>query len=437
MRHLLLLTLLLSGPVLAAGPDTPDMYAAWRDRVVQVLVIDEQAGSKAGTGSGFVAGRPDWVVSNYHVIADLVNEPENYRARFVAEDGRQGGLEILAVDAVHDLALLRAPVQLADPLPLAEALPPRGTRLWSMGYPYDIGQTIVEGTFNGMLEKSLYEKLHFTGSINPGMSGGPAFDGNGAVVGVNVATAGNQVSFLVPVRFASAMLRGASAMLRDASAQMPGEPELDLVVARQLLENQDRITDELLAPRFPTTRLGSFSVPAGLSGYFDCWGDSQDEPDDELEIVSYRCETQDDIFLSDQFYTGIIQYQHDRVSTKTLSSWRFYHQLESLGYFPLLQLQGEEKSVSNYRCRSDFVDQHGLSLKATLCVRRYLKLEGLYDAYLEVSSLAAPREALQSALLLAGFSWRNLERLSTRYLESIAFDSRADRIHQGAGGEEP
>jgi hypothetical protein len=425
---LFLMAICASAPARAA--ETPEMYAAWRDHVVQIQVIDDAAGSKAGTGSGFVAGRPDWIVSNYHVIAELVNSPGEYRARFVAENGTQGELDVIAVDAVHDLALLQAPVGLAEPLPLAGEEPPRGSRLWSMGYPYDIGLTIVEGTYNGMLEKSLYEKLHFTGSINPGMSGGPAFDGDGAVVGVNVATAGNQVSFLVPVRFAGAMLKG-------AESRLPGRQDLNQEVARQLLENQDRITDELLARRFATTRLGSFRVPAALAGWFDCWGDSQDEPDDELDIVSYRCETQDDIFLSDQMKSGVIQYQHDRISSGELGSWRFYHQLESLGYYPLMQLGGEEDSVTNYRCRSDFVDQQGLPLKVTWCVRRYLKLEGLYDAYLEATSLSEPREALQSGLLLAGFSWKNLERLSTRFLESISMDSQDGKNRSAAAGAAP
>jgi hypothetical protein len=226
-------------------------------------------------------------------------------------------------------------------------------------------------------------------------------------------------------------------MLKGAESRLPGRQDLNQEVARQLLENQDRITDELLARRFATTRLGSFRVPAALAGWFDCWGDSQDEPDDELDIVSYRCETQDDIFLSDQMKSGVIQYQHDRISSGELGSWRFYHQLESLGYYPLMQLDGEEDSVTNYRCRSDFVDQQGLPLKVTWCVRRYLKLEGLYDAYLEATSLSEPREALQSGLLLAGFSWKNLERLSTRFLESISMDSQDEKNRPSAAGAAP
>ena len=43
-----------------------------------------------------------------------------------------------------------------------------------MGNPLDLGFTIVEGTYNGFVEKSYNPRMHFTGAINPGMSGGPA-----------------------------------------------------------------------------------------------------------------------------------------------------------------------------------------------------------------------------------------------------------------------
>ena len=165
MPLLITLVVLLWSPLaFAQAADTAELYAQWRDRVLQVQVIDRQADTKAGIGSGFFAGRSGWIVTNYHVIAELLNQPGQYKARFLAEGGVEGDLELLMVDAVHDLALLRT-VDLSKPaLALGGSKPPKGTRLYSMGYPYDIGLTIVEGTYNGMLEKSLYEKLHFTGS---------------------------------------------------------------------------------------------------------------------------------------------------------------------------------------------------------------------------------------------------------------------------------
>ena len=58
-----------------------------------------------------------------------------------------------------------------------------GARLYSIGNPHDLGISIVEGTHNGLLRHTLYPRIHFTGPINPGMSGGPTITPEGAVVG--------------------------------------------------------------------------------------------------------------------------------------------------------------------------------------------------------------------------------------------------------------
>ena len=59
-----------------------------------------------------------------------------------------------------------------DPRALAGRLP-KGERIYAMGNPLDLGFTIVEGTYNGLVDKSYDERIHFSGAINPGMSGGP------------------------------------------------------------------------------------------------------------------------------------------------------------------------------------------------------------------------------------------------------------------------
>jgi hypothetical protein len=419
MRSIFLLAALTPLAV-AAQPvveDTADLYARWRDRIVQVQVIDRQSQSRAGLGSGYFAGQPGWVITNYHVIADLANQAERYEARYLSETGRVGRLELLSVDVIHDLAVLRAEGLAPPPLRMAEQGPRKGTRLYSMGYPYDIGLTIVEGTYNGMMEKSLYDKLHFTGSINPGMSGGPALNSRGDVVGTNVSTAGNQVSFLVPAGFVAGLLS------RTSEPQAVTEL-LDEAITRQLAENQAAIAGRLLKDDVAQTRLNGYLVPGALAIDINCWGNRSEEQLDELDHIYYRCQTQDDIYLSDTLTTGIIRYQHDLLSTTRLHPVRFYRQIEERGYYPPLRLDGDELSVTNYRCRSAFVDQSGMTFRTTFCVRAYRKFAGLYDAYLSLTSLVEDQEALQSTLVLAGFDWENISGLSARFIESMGWEER-------------
>src|SRR4029079_1182406 len=88
---------------------------------------------------------------------------------------------------------------------------PKGERIYAMGNPLDLGFTIVEGTYNGLVDKSYDERIHFSGSINPGMSGGPVAASDGRVVGINVAKRldGEQVGFLVPAKYAAVLLERA------------------------------------------------------------------------------------------------------------------------------------------------------------------------------------------------------------------------------------
>ncbi len=414
MRFLPMMLLCVSPNLQAqtGGVDTPEVFDHWRSRVVQIQVIDQQAQTKAGTGSGSFVGKPGWILTNYHVIAELANQPGQYRARYLSDNGQSGPLELLAVDAVHDLAVLKAANFAPPPLRLAEQSPPKGTRLYSMGYPYEIGLSIVEGTYNGMQDKSLYEKLHFTGSINPGMSGGPTLNQSGEVVGVNVSTAGNQVSFLVPAQFAAALVNSA----RDEPV---GADELNRSVTAQLLKNQDEISTRLLSVEIPTTNLNGYRVPAALAPYISCWGDSEEDQPKELAHVYYDCQTQDDIFLNETLYTGVIRYQHGLLSTDQLDPLRFYRQLEEQSSYPQLYLEGEENTVTNYRCQANFVDHSDVTYKLTFCIRRYREFAGLYDSYMTLTSLVRNDEALQSTLVLGGFSWINIRNLSARFIEAM------------------
>jgi hypothetical protein len=247
------------------------------------------------------------------------------------------------------------------------------------------------------------------------MSGGPTLNQAGQVVGVNVSTAGNQVSFLVPVQFVGDLIGRAG----DIPAS---ELDLNREVSGQLLENQQYIVDRLLTAPVPLTQLNRYQVPAGLAAFVNCWGNSQEEEENDLALVYYRCQTSDDIYLSGALSTGIIQYQHDLISTKSLGAMRFYRQLEKRSYYPRLRLDGDEGSVSNYECQDGFIEQGALPLKVTFCARSYKKLNGLYDGFLSVTSLVDNHEALQSTLILGGFSWHNLKRFTARFLEAFSWN---------------
>src|SRR5690606_14471461 len=134
-----------------------------------------------------------------------------------------------------------------------------GSPVFSLGNPLELGFLISEGTYNGSVETRLYEQMLFPASINSGMSGGPAIDQRGHVVGVNVATRrdGQQLSFLVPVHYAKSLL--------ERSWAAPPQVEWRSQIAQQLLEHQQFVTQKMLDQQAPPVADGQRNQTAGFS----------------------------------------------------------------------------------------------------------------------------------------------------------------------------
>src|SRR6201996_406191 len=194
-------------------PGAETVYASAPPRLLQIRTLVAGAGQQASNGSAFLVSADGLAITNYHVVSQVVLEPNTYKLEYTAADGTHGDVRLLGVDLPNDLAVVKidrhdAPFFTFDPAAVHGEVP-KGERLYAMGNPLELGFTIVEGTYNGLVEHSYIDRIHFTGALNPGMSGGPSVTANGTIVGVNVATRrdGQLVSFMVPARFAEALLQ--------------------------------------------------------------------------------------------------------------------------------------------------------------------------------------------------------------------------------------
>ncbi|MEO8676124.1 MAG: serine protease, partial [Casimicrobiaceae bacterium] len=183
----------------APQPDAPapissaaeSVYAAARPRLLQIRTLVDRADRQASLGSGLIVTADGLALTNYHVVSQYALEPLTYRLEYVAPDGSRGSLKLQAIDIVNDLAVVRLDKPSAtffefDPRAI-EGTMPKGERLFAMGNPLDLGFTIVEGTYNGLVDFSYNERIHFSGALNPGMSGGPTVTAAGRIAGINVA----------------------------------------------------------------------------------------------------------------------------------------------------------------------------------------------------------------------------------------------------------
>ncbi len=422
-RSALLLLVGAGSPSVAAAQGEPreatsTVFARYSDRILKIRIIEGTSNAKVSIGTGFFVSADGLMLTNYHVISDRVQQRDDHRVEIVEADGSARPVEVIAVDVVHDLAILRTGRPASSHFTLGSVALQQGERLYSLGHPSDLGLSIVEGTYNGNLQHTLYPKIHFTGSINPGMSGGPAITNAGRVVGVNVSTMGEQRSFLVPEAQATALL---------ARVQAPGftpAPDLLVEVAAQLREYQEAYLGRLFEDDTPMVDFGPFRVMTDPAPVFRCWGGAERSDDREREPmyneIWHRCGTDDDVFIADDQRSGVVELVHVALTSTRLNAAQFgalYTSRFGADNTP----GGDEKHVTVWKCTTRNVAAARTPVRAVLCLRGLKKIPGLYDGVLKVAVLGRSNAGLISTLTLSGASWENIERLTTRYLERVAW----------------
>ncbi|MGI9418737.1 MAG: Do family serine endopeptidase [Geminicoccaceae bacterium] len=160
-------------------------------------------GPRAGAGSGFIIDDSGLIVTNHHVIqgADEVTVTLN--------DGRELDADVIGADPDTDLALLK--VESGAGLPVAKFADSDGVRVGdaviAIGNPFGLGGTVTAGIVSAKAREigaGRYDDfLQIDAPINRGNSGGPTFNLEGEVIGVNTAihspTGGNVgIGFAIP-----------------------------------------------------------------------------------------------------------------------------------------------------------------------------------------------------------------------------------------------
>jgi serine protease Do len=138
-------------------------------------------------GSGFIIDASGLVVTNNHVIADADE------INVILNDGTKLPAELVGKDAKSDLALLRVkPDRTLKAVKFGDSDKLRlGEWVVAIGNPFSLGGTVTAGIVsarNRDIQSGPYDNyIQTDAAINRGNSGGPLFNLNGDVVGVNTA----------------------------------------------------------------------------------------------------------------------------------------------------------------------------------------------------------------------------------------------------------
>ncbi|MDR3426452.1 MULTISPECIES: S1C family serine protease [Silvimonas] len=398
------------------SPDTSQVFRQYKDAVVQVRIMDKRSNNRSALGTGFAVDDAGHIISNFHVISSLAWHPEWFRAEAVRANGSVVPLAVIGFDVVHDLSLLKIATPLPTHLELDAGPLDKGTTLYSFGIPLDLDFTIVRGLYNGLIDKSLREQIHFTGAINPGMSGGPTVTEAGRVIGINVATSGNDVGFLVPAKYAVALLQ------QSTNPPMTTSTQMLKLVDQQLLASQDAVVARLLAAPLKLDSVGHYRTARDWSDFFRCWGNEIRGDDKRYTAQTMRCGSQSSIFLTEEYETGTVYYSSSYVQSKGLNDQQFAHLYGGLFSVDPPLPDATREDVGNFSCKTAFVHQpDGLPLKNVFCLRAYRKLPGLYDAVMMSATLDQSQNGLINRLVVGGISYNNAVKLARKFLGATAW----------------
>lgn len=404
----------ISTPSRAAEAD----FSAYYNLIYQVQVVANGTSSKSSIGSGFQVSADGLVITNYHVVSHFVNAPQDYEIQYLDQAGNTGNLILLDFDIINDIAILQHPDAAPEHFNVNYDSVPKGELIYALGNPHDLGITLVFGAYNGMVEHSYDPQILFSGSLNPGMSGGPGLNANAEVIGVNVATAGSQLSFLVP----AARIRD----LRNANRKLASDA-YQQEITNQIQSWQQVRLGSLLEQPWSKETLGQHLVVGEIRKDIQCWGSSNKE-DTKRTVSSLRrtCNSGNRLYISSRLTTGQIHFSFEQASAKSLGSYRFHHQISRQN------LAGDNRvnkeAVTPYECNDSFIEQSasndtwlaGSYNKLTYCVRAYKELQGLFDVLL-LAENNSDTKAFSAHFTLAGVDQTLAEAFTDKFLTELAW----------------
>jgi len=178
-----------------------------------------------GQGSGVVLDTDGHILTNQHVIDDAG------RVEVALSDGRRVVAEVIAIDPLTDLAVIKVKAEGLLPVEWGDSdKVDVGTPVWAVGSPFGLERTVTFGILSGKhridLKGTPYNSrdrgsttygdlMQSDVAVNPGNSGGPLVNSFGQIVGINTAIVGETyigISFSIPSNVAK---RVAADLIRE------------------------------------------------------------------------------------------------------------------------------------------------------------------------------------------------------------------------------
>ena len=138
-----------------------------------------------GQGSGFFISSDGYAVTNNHVVQNAEN------VQVTTDDGKTYKAKVIGTDPRSDLALIKIDGKDFPYVKLSDTTPRVGDWVLAVGNPFGLGGTVTAGIVSARgrdIGAGPYDDfIQIDAPVNKGNSGGPTFDVDGNVIGVNTA----------------------------------------------------------------------------------------------------------------------------------------------------------------------------------------------------------------------------------------------------------
>jgi serine protease Do len=138
-----------------------------------------------GQGSGFFISPDGYAVTNNHVV----DKAESVEVK--TDDGKTHKAKVIGTDPRTDLALIKVEGSSFPYVKLSDKTPRIGDWVLAVGNPFGLGGTVTAGIVSARgrdIGAGAYDDfIQIDAPVNKGNSGGPTFDTEGNVIGVNTA----------------------------------------------------------------------------------------------------------------------------------------------------------------------------------------------------------------------------------------------------------
>jgi serine protease Do len=212
-------------------------------------------------GSGFVISEDGYVVTNNHVVEN------GTKIQVTFDNAEKLDAELIGADSRTDIALLKIKSPKKFPFVKFAAKDPRvGDWVLAVGNPFGFGGTVTAGIVSALARDvggALNDFLQIDAAVNRGNSGGPTFNLEGDVVGVNTAiyspSGGNVgIAFAVPAKTVTeviAQLRNSGSVSRGWLGVKIQNIDEDTAQAQGMAEAKGALINEV-TPNGPAAASG-------------------------------------------------------------------------------------------------------------------------------------------------------------------------------------